>query len=108
MQRGEIWWTEMPPPIGRRPVALVSRDEAYKVRDQVIVAMVTTRIRRIPSEVPVGRDEGLPRPSVVNADALRTVPKHWLATRAGVLSPEKTIALDDALRFVLSLDEPHA
>ena len=106
MRRGEIWWADLPAPVGRRPVALVSRPEAYRVRTQVIVAMVTTRVRGIRSEVAVGADEGLPRAGVVNADALRTVPKRWLRSRAGALSPEKQSALDDALRFTLALAEP--
>ena len=31
MKRGEIWWARLPPPTGRRPVALVSRDAAYAI-----------------------------------------------------------------------------
>jgi len=106
MRRGEIWWAELPAPVGRRPVALVSRNEAYRVRTQVLVAMVTTRVRGIRSEVRVGGDEGLPRASVVNADALRTIPMSWLSARAGVLAPEKEADLDSALRFTLALAEP--
>jgi len=44
MRRGEVWWAEQPEPIGRRPVVLLSRDEAYKVRNAVTVAQVTTTI----------------------------------------------------------------
>ena len=32
MKRGEIWWADLPPPVGRRPVLLLSRDRAYVVR----------------------------------------------------------------------------
>ncbi len=51
MKRGEIWWAELAPPAGRRPVLLLSRNEAYAVRELVMVAPLTTRIRGIPSEV---------------------------------------------------------
>ena len=54
MRRGEIWWAELTPPAGRRPVLLLSRNEAYAVRELVTVAPVTTRMRHIPSEVPLG------------------------------------------------------
>lgn len=52
MKRGEVWWADLPPPAGRRPVVLLSRDEAYAIRALVIVAPVTTRVRSIPAEVP--------------------------------------------------------
>jgi len=48
MRRGEIWWAELSLPIGRRPVLLLSRDEAYAVRNAVTVAKVTSTIRGIP------------------------------------------------------------
>ena len=41
MHRGEVWWAELPLPAGRRPVLLLSRDAAYKVRTSLTVAMVT-------------------------------------------------------------------
>ncbi len=75
MRRGEVWWANLPAPAGRRPVALVSRNEAYKVRDLIMVAPVTTKIRNIPSEVELGVKDGLPRKCVVNCDSLVTIPK---------------------------------
>jgi mRNA interferase MazF len=104
MRRGEVWWAQLPRPVGRRPVVLASRDEAYSVRSLLTVIPVTTRARRIPVEVPLGRDEGLPRPCVANADTIVTIPKRALAAYAGVLGPEKMAALDRAIRFALGLD----
>ena len=51
MRRGEVWWSQLPPPIGQRPVVLLSRDAAYRVRVAVTVAPVTRTIRNIPVEV---------------------------------------------------------
>ena len=48
MRRGEAWWADLPAPVGRRPVVLISRNEAYAVRSFVVVAEVTTKIRNIP------------------------------------------------------------
>ena len=31
MRRGEVWWADLPAPAGRRPVVLLSRNEAYAV-----------------------------------------------------------------------------
>jgi len=55
VRRGEVWWAELPTPAGRRPVVLLSRDEAYPIRNLVTVAPVTTRIRDIPTEVGRGQ-----------------------------------------------------
>ncbi len=104
MRRGEIWWADLPAPAGRRPVVLVSRDEAYGVRELVTVVPITTRIRDIPVEIPLGREEGLPRRSVANADTITTIPKHVLHERAGVLSTQQIAQLDDAIRFALALE----
>jgi mRNA interferase MazF len=57
MQRGEVWWAKLPSPIGRRPVVLLSRDEAYAVRNAVTVAEVTSTVRGIPVEVELGPED---------------------------------------------------
>lgn len=89
MRRGEVWWTDLPPPAGRRPVVLLSRNEAYAVRELVTVAPITTRARRIPTEVPLGPAEGLPKACVVNLD---TIKLHWPVAgreaRRGGASPD--------------------
>ena len=105
MRRGEIWWAELVPPAGRRPVLLLSRNEAYAVRELVTVAPVTTRIRRIASEVPLGPEEGLPRPCVVNLDSITTIAKGSLRERLTILTPEKLKEVEVALHFALALEE---
>jgi mRNA interferase MazF len=103
MQRGDVWWAELPPPAKRRPVVLLSRNEAYAVRELVTVAPLTTRVRQIPSEVPLGRADGLPKACVVNLDTITTVPKRCLTARLTTLAPLKLAAIDRALRFALGL-----
>jgi len=101
LRRGEVWWAKVDK---RRPVVLVSREEAYAVRSLVIAAPTTTTIRGYAVEVRVGRREGLPRECVVNCDWLVTLPKEDLIERAGTLSSAKLRQLDDALRFALGLE----
>lgn len=103
MKRGEVWWARLPEPAGRRPVVLVSRDSAYAVRASVTVLEVSRSARGIPSEVPLGRRDGLPRRCVANADNLVTIPKAWLESRVAALSHDKMSLVDDALRFSLAL-----
>jgi mRNA interferase MazF len=102
MRRGEIWWATVDK---RRPVVLVSRNEAYEVRAAVIAAPASTRVRAYATEVRLGTTEGLPRDCVVNCDWLITVSKSALEKRIGKLPGAKLRELDDALRFALGLDE---
>ncbi len=104
MERGQIYWARLPPPIGRRPVLLVTRTGAIAVRAAVTVAPITRTIRGIPSEVPVDRLHGLRAVSVANCDSLQTIPKDALGRRPiGTLSPTELPALDRALRFALGI-----
>jgi mRNA interferase MazF len=104
MRRGEVWWAELIPPAGRRPVLLLSRDEAYTVRELVTVAPVTTRIRNISTEVPLSFGDGLPRSCVVNLDTITTVAKSSLVDRLTALSFEKMKAVETAIHFALGMD----
>ncbi len=103
MRRGEVWWAELPPPVGRRPVVLLSRDAAYRVRTSVTVAMVTRTIRVIPVEVPLGPEDGLSQQCVVNLDEILTIPKARLTERITTLSPQKMTAVNRAIIFALDL-----
>ena len=103
MRRGEIWWAELEPPAGRRPVVLLSRDEAYTVRSLIIVAPITTRIRHIPSEVPLGVDSEMPQDCVANLDTITTIPKDCLRSRLTLLSTKKLKEIESAVRFALGM-----
>ena len=84
--RGEVWWGESPDEKGR-PFLVVSRDAANEVMQRVLVAPVTTRVRRVPSELPLGIAEGLPRECVASFDNLRPMAKSLLVRRLGNLDP---------------------
>ena len=101
MKRGEIWWAELDVPAGQRPVLLLSRNEAYSVRELVTIAPVTTRIRGIRSEVSLGPEDGLPKPCVVNLDVIQTIAKTRLQERLTVLNTQKLKAVEAALHFSL-------
>jgi mRNA interferase MazF len=103
MRRGEVWWAALPIPSARRPVVLVSRDLAYKVRAKVSVIEVTTRERGLETEVPLGAREGLSKACWGNADNIATIDKTWLEQRIGTLGRQKLEKLDRALRLALGL-----
>ena len=100
--RGELWWAELPE-VGEHPVVLVSRDGSYDRRRRATVALVTSTIRGIAVEVPVGPANGLVHDSVINTDELQTIRITRLVERIGDLSPEQHARLNEALLFALGL-----
>ena len=104
MRKGEVWWARLKPPAGRRPVVLLSRDEAYPVRTAVTVAPVTTTVRGIAVEVSLGLEDRLPQPCAVNCDSMLTIPKAYLESRITRLSERKMEEIKKAIRFALDMD----
>jgi mRNA interferase MazF len=84
-------------------VLLLSRDEAYRKRRSVTIAVITTRVRNIPVEVPLGPEEGLSKPSVVNLDEINTIGMSLLDRHLATLSSSKMDEVNRAIRFALDL-----
>ena len=105
MTQYEIRWANLPAPIGRRPVLLLTRASAYAYLHKVIVAEVTTTIRDIPVEVAISAREGLSRPSVVNFDNIHVVPTALLGERIGQLSPQRRREVKRAVGYALNWPE---
>lgn len=97
--RGEVWTYAFHTPDKRRPVLILSRPEAITVLHTVMVAPITSTIRGISSEVPVGSTEGLAHDSAVNLDHVQTVEQARLSKYLGKLGPEKMRAVCRALAF---------
>ena len=104
MKRGDLFWVEFPDPIGKRPVVLVSRNEAYAVRKNIIVVEVTTRIRHMAAEVKIPPAAGVQKNCVANTDQIHTIPKTLLGRKIGALDAHSVRRLDDALRFALEVE----
>lgn len=75
---------------------------------KVTVAPITTRIRGILSEVPVGPDNGLDQASVVSCDNIVTVPVSALGRQVGVLLTHQEPALTRALLLAFDLENSGA
>jgi mRNA interferase MazF len=89
--------------MGKRPVVLLSRDEAYSVRNAVTVAEVTSTIRNIPVEVNLGEESGLPKKCVMNLDTIITIRKELLTEKITDLSVEKLDEVNKAIKFALDI-----
>lgn len=94
-RRGEIWWAEAQDK--RRPVLVVTRDEAIPVLTWIVVAPLTRTIRHIPTEVELGPEHGLPVESVASFDNLQPIRRSFLTERVGSLGPEASAAICQAL-----------
>ena len=105
MRQYEIRWANMPGPIGRRPVLLLSRTPAYDYLNKVIIVEITSTIRRIPQEMNVGQEEGLARPSVVNFDNIHVVAKTVLEERIGYIDLVRETEVKRALGYALDWPE---
>ncbi len=105
MKQYEIWWANLPKPAGRRPVLLLSRDDAYGVLNKFVAAEITATIRHIPIEVPLGKVEGMPRPCVVNCDNLRTISKVHLVKKISQISARRIREVKRAVGYALAWEE---
>ena len=102
--RGEVYWADLGPPAGRRPVCVLTRDAAIEVLHAVTCAPITRTIRGIASEVEVGPESGLPEDGVISCDNLITIPKVSLDPGpVGALDLRQRIAVDRALRYALDI-----
>ena len=81
----------------RRPVLLLTRNSAYSYLNKFVVVELTTNVRGLPVEVPLGRAEGLKKPCGANFDNLRTVPKSLLVQRIGGLGQQRHVEVKRAL-----------
>ena len=103
MRRGEIWWAELPQPVRSRPVVILTRDAVLHSIGSVVVALVTRTVRGLPTEVVVGRRQGLPARCVVNLDNILTVPRNRLKRLMGSCDASKVEELNQAIKAALDV-----
>ena len=103
MKRGEVWWADLPPPVGSRPVVILTRDAVLHSIDSVVVVLVTRTVRGIPTEVVLGRRQGLPFQCVANFDNLLTVPRNRMRRLMGACDTEKLEEINRAIKTALDV-----
>jgi len=105
MKQYEVWWAVLPAPVGRRPVLLISRDRAFEYLNKFLAIEITSTIRNIVVELPLGKAEGLPQNCVANCDNVRTIARSALVKRIGQLAPRRHDELKRALGHALGWNE---
>ena len=99
--RGEVTWLELEQE-GRRPVVVLTRDEAIPRLQNIVVALITRTIRGIDTEVEIGPADGMPVDCAVTLDNLRTVPRALLTQPITRLSKTRMDELCRALNRAVS------
>ena len=86
--RGEVWWYERPEE-KPRPVLIITRDEAIGKLNEILVVPATSTVRGIATEVPIGRDDGMPKAGALSLDNTFLARKALLTERITTLGPDK-------------------
>lgn len=87
-----------------RPVLVLTRELVRPRLGTVTVAPITSTVRGLSTEVPVGVKNGLAGPSAVSCDNVTTIPKARLGEQIGVLLDHQETALAEAIRIAFDLD----
>ena len=110
MERGEVWWAELPEAGGsspgfRRPLLIVQSDAFNRSRIATTIAVVLTsnlRLADAPGNVLLpATDSGLPKDSVANVSQVVTLDKSLLTERVTRLPSRFMRAVNDGLKLVL-------
>lgn len=99
-RRGEVWWGEIAD-LGRRPFLVMTRSAAIPVLNGVLAAPVTRTVRNIPTEVPLGPEDGMPTECAASFDNLRVIPKAYLVDRICALGSSRLAAACTALNIAI-------
>ena len=106
MKRGEIWWVNFDPSVGgeirkRRPAVIVSNNVSNKYLNRVQVVPVTSNVKTpYPSEALIS----FAGKSVkAMADQIATISKLRLSRRAGAISADDMVGIDEAIKTQLDL-----
>ncbi len=112
MQRGDIWWANLPEPVGaapgyRRPVLLIQADAFTSSRLATVVVVIITsnlRLAAAPGNVFLSANEsGLAKDSVVNVSQIVTLDKQTLDEHIGHVSGRTLEVIEHGIRLVLDL-----
>ncbi len=93
----------MPPPVGSRPVVILTRDSVLPTIGAIVVALVTRTVRQLPTEVILGRRQGLPARCVANLGNILTIPRQRLKRLMGACDATMLEELNHAIKAALDV-----
>jgi len=98
MRRGEVWWYEREDD-KPRPVLLLTRNEAAGLLNRIIVVPTTKTMRKIPTEVSLDQEDGVPEACVLSLDNTFSARKALLTDRIVTLDAAKMAEVCKALAY---------
>lgn len=112
VNRGEIWWVDMPEHTGShpgyaRPVVIVQSNVFNRSRIKTTLAVVVSSNMRLvdaPGNVRLTpKKTGLSKDSVANVSQIITLDKTMLREKTGELSQRSMHLIDEGMRLVLAV-----
>lgn len=112
IKRGQIWWAELPEPVGsepgyKRPLLIIQSNDFNKSKINTIIAAVITsniRLSAAPGNILLSTKKSkLPKDSVINVSQLITIDKSFLTEKINTLPHSIMAKVDDGIRLVLEL-----
>lgn len=95
-RRGDVWFADVPGD-KRRPVLVLTRDPMGRILRSVICAPITSTVRGIATEVPLGSEAGLVHESVANFDNTLLLARERLVRKLGRAEPASMAAACEAI-----------
>ena len=112
-RRGDIYFADLDPVVGSeqggtRPVIVIQNDTGNKHSPTLIVAMVTTRIRKkenMPTHLLIKDNPAFREASVVQLEQIRTIDKCRIDNYLGKVTPHEMVAIEKALSISLAMEQ---
>jgi mRNA interferase MazF len=100
MRQGDIWFGQTPSEKGR-PYLVLTRNEAIGLLNTVLVAPVTRSVRGIPTEIPLGPDNGLREECAATLDNSIAIRRAYLTAHLGSLDSGRWPEVCAAMRAAI-------
>lgn len=103
LQQGSIVWADLPAPIGRRPVVVLTRDRAVGKLNSLTIAPISRTIRNAPTEVVLQPADGVRTTCAIGLDSIMTTPRARLEKVITVLDRNKLLLIFAAIRIAFDM-----
>lgn len=105
MNRGDVWQLDLGGRAGRRPAVVLTRQAVIAHLNKLTVAEITSVGKGYPTEVAIGEQANLSKPSFVQLDNVQTVSKARFVKYLGVLDAQTMSAIGRRLVLALGLED---
>ena len=112
VERGEIWWADLPEPKGsmpgyKHPILIIQSDKFNRSELETVIGVIITtnlRLAKMPGNILLlPRQSGLSQDSIVSITQIVSANKSDLLEYVGIISANKMEQIENSLRLVLSL-----